>query len=610
MFTESSFSVIGVMIIAFCRKNGLSLFDKMGGCCVLRDLLQHRRRDAGGVMKEKGIEGRIAWLDAARGIGILLIVLGHVIPMTTPISHFIYSFHVPLFFFISGMVLQKRSSHSFVAGGAKTANICENAETAVRDLGNAGQPFLNFIRRKAGSLLYPYVMFSVLSLVCDRLLDSLDRFGGNIPGTVLLLGDGPLWFLPALFIAEVLFYVVYSMYKHMEIRRYNRCSHAGSGRWGSIFHLTADAVLMAFSVWFSGRFYYAVADPDAVSLWSIGNVLNRGVVGFLWMELGWLLATIQEKDGLRTRTRNALAVLAMISSIFISGCNTYVDLHYSLLGNPALYFVGGFLAIYAVTQLCRQLPGRALRALAFWGRNSLIVFATHVNLRILLTAQGCMQRFDGAPQWLLIFLQVLLVEAVLVIFINWFAKWLISVDALRRALRERRMRFYIPLVGCALFLLAQYAKYLYMHASVFGQQPSVSVGGLTQPGTIPADVCLLLAIAVPLLAGRRLLHENEDENGKAGQPGVDEGSRAPQRRTPTPDSDTVWLRSSRGRGGDVFRLLIGNAIWFVAIYKTTELFWSGSGCILIGGVIVLLLTAAQSKWITLKAFDGSHGFAK
>ena len=141
------------------------------------------------------------------------------------------------------------------------------------------------------------------------------------------------------------------------------------------------------------------------------------------------------------------------------------------------------------------------------------------------------------------------------------------------------MRFYIPVVGCASFLLAQYAKYLYMHASVFGQQPSVSVGGLTQPGTIPADVCLLLAIAVPVLAGRRLLHENEDEHG-------------------------------RGRGGEVFRLLIGNAIWFVAIYKTTELFWSGYGCILIGGVIVLLLTAVQSKWITLKAFGGSHGFAK
>lgn len=523
-------------------------------------------------MKEKGGEGRIAWLDGARGIGILLIVLGHVIPMTTPISHFIYSFHVPLFFFLSGMVLQKRS-------------MCR-------------QSFLNFIRRKTGSLLYPYVMFSVLSLVCDRLLDSLDRFGGNIPGTVLLLGDGPLWFLPALFIAEVLFYVIHtidtdvgslggerelSTASYAEIRREGRrllpAADAESCRQRWCWNLTADAVLLAVSTWFAGRFYFSALDPDIVSLWSIGNVLNRGIIGFLWMEAGWFLGTVQECDGLRTQARNALAAITLIGSIVFSGKNTYVDLHYSLLGNPFLYYFGGFLAVYAVTQLCRQLPGRALRALAFWGRNSLIVFATHVNLRILLTAQSCMQRFDGALQWLLIFLQVLLVEAVLVVLINRFAGWLISVDALRRALQERRMRFYIPVVGCASFLLAQYAKYLYMHASVFGQQPSVSVGGLTQPGTIPADVCLLLAIAVPVLAGRRLLHENEDEHG-------------------------------RGRVGEVFRLLIGNAIWFVAIYKTTELFWSGYGCILIGGVIVLLLTAAQCKWITLKAFGGSHGFAK
>ncbi len=71
-------------------------------------------------MKEKGGEGRIAWLDGARGIGILLIVLGHVIPMTTPISHFIYSFHVPLFFFLSGMVLQKRSMCAAAARSLKT----------------------------------------------------------------------------------------------------------------------------------------------------------------------------------------------------------------------------------------------------------------------------------------------------------------------------------------------------------------------------------------------------------------------------------------------------------------------------------------------------------
>lgn len=52
---------------------------------------------------------RILWLDAARGIGMVLVVLGHAIsdmamdnPLFSRLFYFIYSFHMPLFFFISG----------------------------------------------------------------------------------------------------------------------------------------------------------------------------------------------------------------------------------------------------------------------------------------------------------------------------------------------------------------------------------------------------------------------------------------------------------------------------------------------------------------------------
>ncbi len=541
-------------------------------------------------MKDGRSEGRIAWLDAARGIGILLIVAGHIIPMTLPISHFIYSFHVPLFFFLSGMVLQKRS-------------VCS-------------QPFARFVGKKAGSLLYPYAVFSILSLACERVFDSLDRFGGNVPGTVLLLGDGPLWFLPALFIAEVLFYVIHSIDTEAGIcggrRGHPSAANAGLCAWKRESHLAADngirnrnwylhvavdAALLAASTWFAGQFYFAVADPDAVSLWAVGNVLNRGIIGFLWMEAGWLLGIIQERDGLQTRTRNVLAVLAMIGSILLSGHNTYVDLHYSLLGKPFLYYIGGGTAVYAVTQLSRQLPRRVSDALAFWGRNSLIVFATHVNLWVLVETERILQRTDGVLQWLLTFILVLLVEAVLVVLINRFAEWLISADALRQALQDGRMRFYIPLAGGVSFLLAQYAKYLYMHAGDFGQQSPASIKYLTRPGSIPADICLLLAIAVPALAGRRLLHETEGEQTNAGRLDADKVSSASLKRTSWPDSGDGRILSSCGRSGALLRILLGNAMWFVAIYKTVELFWSGYGCILTGGVIVLLLTAAQGRRI-------------
>ena len=45
---------------------------------------------------------RIEWLDIAKGITIILMVLGHS-SIPKPISNWIWSFHMPLFFFASGI---------------------------------------------------------------------------------------------------------------------------------------------------------------------------------------------------------------------------------------------------------------------------------------------------------------------------------------------------------------------------------------------------------------------------------------------------------------------------------------------------------------------------
>ena len=199
-------------------------------------------------MKDERSEGRIVWLDAARGIGILLIVAGHILPMTLPISHFIYSFHVPLFFFLSGMVLQTRS-------------VCS-------------QPFTRFVGKKAGSLLYPYAVFSVLSLACERVFDSLDRFGGSVPSTVLLLGDGPLWFLPALFIAEVLFYVIHSIDTEAGgcggRRGHPSAANAGLCAWKREFHPAAGKGIR-------NRNWYLHAAVDAALL-AVSSGLPDGFI--------------------------------------------------------------------------------------------------------------------------------------------------------------------------------------------------------------------------------------------------------------------------------------------------------------------------------------------
>jgi len=54
------------------------------------------------------MDKRIEWLDVLKGIGIFFVVAGHFYKSDDPVLVYIYSFHMPLFFFISGYVYDDR----------------------------------------------------------------------------------------------------------------------------------------------------------------------------------------------------------------------------------------------------------------------------------------------------------------------------------------------------------------------------------------------------------------------------------------------------------------------------------------------------------------------
>ncbi len=50
---------------------------------------------------------RLDFIDIAKGIGIILVVTGHLLPVAAGLHVLIYSFHMPLFFFLSGFFLRQ-----------------------------------------------------------------------------------------------------------------------------------------------------------------------------------------------------------------------------------------------------------------------------------------------------------------------------------------------------------------------------------------------------------------------------------------------------------------------------------------------------------------------
>lgn len=119
------------------------------------------------------MSGRKDYIDVARGIGILLVVLGHSIGnIDDPVNRFILSFHMPLFFFLSGLVSND-----------------DNPDTVT-----------TFLRKKAYALLIPQMVFAVFHIIFRSLLVEREFSKHLIKENILS------WFLIVMFYVTIIFW--------------------------------------------------------------------------------------------------------------------------------------------------------------------------------------------------------------------------------------------------------------------------------------------------------------------------------------------------------------------------------------------------------------------
>ena len=135
-------------------------------------------------------KNRIAWIDTAKGITAVLVVLGHILNHGV-VQAVIYTFHVPVFFLLSGIGFNERE--------------------------NLKQFFIKKIR----TLLLPYYIWGAIAvtiyllaghLITDKEILTLKEcliglLWGNAK-TQYMQFNLHLWFLPALFAMELVFYLM------------------------------------------------------------------------------------------------------------------------------------------------------------------------------------------------------------------------------------------------------------------------------------------------------------------------------------------------------------------------------------------------------------------
>lgn len=130
-----------------------------------------------------GMNHRNLTVDIAKGIGILLVVFGHnwiVKNESGELFRIIFSFHVPLFFFMSGFFLKPSDR------------------------------LKEFIFRRADTLLKPYWTFllfigilKIFNPFSVEKISFLQYFAGILYGTGPTIEGVSLWFLPHLFVASI-----------------------------------------------------------------------------------------------------------------------------------------------------------------------------------------------------------------------------------------------------------------------------------------------------------------------------------------------------------------------------------------------------------------------
>lgn len=133
-------------------------------------------------------------LDVLKGIGVFFVLFGHVIHIG-PLREYIWGFHMPLFFFVSGLLFNP----------TKYSN------------------FRKFLLSKLKSIYIPYILFFCITflywLVIERKVRGGEysvahQFVGLFYGTLEgyhLNFNAPLWFLACLFSVEIIFYFVAKM---------------------------------------------------------------------------------------------------------------------------------------------------------------------------------------------------------------------------------------------------------------------------------------------------------------------------------------------------------------------------------------------------------------
>lgn len=292
----------------------------------------------GVIQKERAMSARTDWVDYAKAIGIVLVVYGHVarglfnagVKMPVNLYHLVdsivHSFHMPLFFFLSGLFFY----HSFLKRGGT-----------------------GLILNKVDTIVYPYLIWSLLQGSVEVLLSEYTN--RNIALSEVLALWNPraqFWFLYALFFVFVISTAIHSFF---------------SQKYAIFVFILASLLYIT-----------RTALPDIKIMTVVANNLVFFIFGIVFMKYNF-------SKRLSSKTAALITMIAFISSQYLF--HGYLGKSYTDKGVESLLLA--CVSVVFVVSLSMVLSTKPNRFIVFLGTSSLAIYLMHIlagsGARIILS---------------------------------------------------------------------------------------------------------------------------------------------------------------------------------------------------------------------------------
>lgn len=269
---------------------------------------------------------RYIWVDIAKGIAMIMVIIGHSKLSPWLVRQYICDFHMPLFFILSGFLFDPEKY----------------------------QGFFSFMKSKYRSLLIPYFLLNLILIIYnDFFVDPSKMLSGSflwhLVGIFLANRRHKtyfnMWFINALFITEVIAFFICKKFENKKV----------------ILFMPIFGVLG-----------YYVGERSTGGFWSIDLVL----IALFFFLLGYLLKSLFCEDQHRASCL-ILFVFFIIAELLLGYINhkyvNIVDLYNNALGKIYLFFPAAISGCFAVIFFSKLLQKQIV--LEYIGKNTLVFYA-------------------------------------------------------------------------------------------------------------------------------------------------------------------------------------------------------------------------------------------